>query len=538
MTRTTRLGSFIALLLAVAMSDAAAWDARAQRTIAYMSLQVIQEDYPDILRQYDRDILRGAKTGYEEFADTMPLSDADDAVAAVGAQIQLLRNVREYGVNSYFAFRMGVLSSLVADVMVPFGFAWTPQEQSIQARMEEDIEAHLDNYRYVRADSRRTYVRNAQAYFYEKRRFHNENKQIIAEDYTSGAGYAGLLRNAGQDYFNKAINAVADTWHTVLRSQADATDQEASPTMLTWYFVKEIAYFLEVQENFQRANRAYELFQRKNPGILRAYEEVGDLYYAFGSEQAVERGVNEWKLAYSLRGSRRKNVGEKLSAHYMRVGREYFDKERYDDTDLPNALDAFQEALKYNRADTEAADYVQQVNRKIKEREELRELYLEIISKAEAIREEASRAALEGDYGTAIIQYRKGINLFESVGDEFDNLAETADSGVSDLTKDMDQVIQEIINKATGALDEGEAARDDRRYDEAIRAFERVPSILDEIPEDVSQSQLEDKRDLQEMSEQKIQEAKREKAEFERRQREAQQAQQAGGGGGGGGGGG
>lgn len=520
MTRIAHLATLTVVIWGLTASEASAWGERAHRSIAYMALQVIERDYPGMLRDFDRDIVRGAQAGYEELADDHPMSTETDVMVAINTQVQLMREVRRYGIGSYFAYRMGILSALTADLMIPFGHAWNSSEEYLRDRISADIDKHLDGYKFVRGRDRRTYIRNTLAYFAEMRTFYEDNKRIIAEDYRSGAGYTGLMREAGPNYFNKAITAVADVWHTVLRTQADASDRPASRTLLTWYFVKEIRYMLEVKSSLHHADLAHRHFQMVNPGILPAYEEVGDIYYQFGTEEATARAVTEWRTAFSLPGAERPRVGQKLSQHFMRVGRGYFEKDRYSDTDLPNALDAFQQALSYDRQNSEAATLIQQVNRKIEERRELYQLYLEIISKAEAIREEATRAALNKEYGTAIARLRKGVSLFDGVGDEFPDLYDTAKRGTTEMRKEIESVIQEVLTRASEAIDEGDTARDNRDYPKAISAYERVQGILAEVPEDAGQTLLEDKAELEQLAQRKVRETKEEQADFERRQRE------------------
>ena len=98
-----------------------AWGLRAQQSITAMALQVLKEKYPTTLRpqgvtgsDFSEDVLRGSKDGWAILAPNTPLESEGEVIQAVGAEIQLMRTVREYGPTSYFAYRMGVLSSLVA----------------------------------------------------------------------------------------------------------------------------------------------------------------------------------------------------------------------------------------------------------------------------------------------------------------------------------------------------------------------------------------------------------------------------------------
>jgi hypothetical protein len=537
MTRFFQLATVVGFVTLLSMADASAWGPRAQRSISYMALQVLQKDYPDVLRDYHQDIIRGAEDGFGVIAETLPLHSDTDAMVAVGAQMLLLREVRNFGVDEYFAYRMGVLASLTSDILMPYGFAWSPEEERLQAVIGQDVDEHIESFAMDQGAGPRTYLRNSLAYFAEHRRFLEENERIIAEDYRSGLGYRGLLREGAPKYFNRCINAVADVWHTVLRTESDSSDRPASREMLTWYFAREIEYMLNVKKNFRKADLAFNNFQDVNPGIMESYDQVGDLYYAFDSDDSIRRAVDTWRLAYSLPGAVRDRVGAKLSQHFMNVGISFFEKEKYNDEDLPSALTAFQESLSYDRENASAAGYIQQVNRKIEERAELRRLYEEMLSSAESIRAKAGRATLDGDYGSAIAELRNAIKLLDGLGDEFPSIYASAQSSASGMRKEISNVLQEIIGRATAAIDEGDGARDSRNYEAAIRSYAQVEIVLDEIPEDASQSFLEDKAELLLLAQTKTEEAKREQADYERRQREAAQQPGAAAGGAGGAGG-
>ncbi len=525
MKRISKLLVLSALVWAVAAPQASAWGPRAQRSIAYMALQVIQKDHPDLLREYETDLLRGSEEGYAAITDAFPLNSDGESVVGVGLQIRLLRETRELGVGSYFAYRMGVLATLTADVLLPYGFAWTPQEQALRDRIAEDIDAHLDDFRYAGRSSRRTYVRHVRAYFAERRTFFEDNKTLIADDYSAGLGYAGFLSEAAPAYFQRAVEAVADVWYTVLRTEADPSDEELSRPLMTWYLVREIEYLLQVKKNLVQTDVTYAHFEKTNPGIMEAYEKVADLYYTFGTDAAIERAVREWRVAHGLGGPNRDRVGRKLASHYLSVGRRYLEsgvKPRANETDLPNALQAFQDALYFDRGNADAAGGVQQTNKAIEERRELYDMYMEIIANAERVREEAGRAFTEGDYGAAITTYRKAVSLFESVGDDFEKQAITAKEGASGVKKEIAKVVQTVIDKATEAIDAGDRAREDRKYDEAIRLYAQVEIVLSEIPADEQSAELvEDKNELLAMAQEKTVLAKREQADAIARAAEA-----------------
>ena len=140
-----RLG--IALTLVVVTSQAFAWGPRAQRTITGMAIQVIQHKYPGTFQpgesNYKIDVMRGAEAGMAVVAETLPIHSQEEAIQAVAIQIALLRDIRPTGAGSYFAFRMGVLSALISDIMLPYGLAWTPEDRALQQKIQADINDNL-----------------------------------------------------------------------------------------------------------------------------------------------------------------------------------------------------------------------------------------------------------------------------------------------------------------------------------------------------------------------------------------------------------
>lgn len=534
MMRFVRITLLVGLALSLVADAAHAWGPRAQRTIAYMALQVIQPDFPNLLREYEDDVLRGCEEGYGVLGEGIPLNSDSEVVDAIIAQIILLRGLRENGVGSYYAYRMGVLAAMVSDVMLPYGFAWTATDKALRDRVAEDIDKHLDSYSYNVDAVKRTFIATPRVYFTENRSFFHDNKELIADDYARGIGYRGFLLKAGPEYFKKSVSAVADVWYTILQHLVQVPDQPVSRSAQALYFVDEVEYLLTVKKNYAQACIAYDHFEGANTGAPEPIERVGDLFYAFGSEQAIRRAVSEYRTAYELAGANREQVGKKLAGHYLVVGKKLLEsgqKPRALETDLPNALQSFQEALLFDRYSEEAASLVQEANKAIERRAELFKMNQDIIANAERMREEAARAFSELDYGTAISTYKNAIALFEGVGEDFEKQATTAKDGISAVKKDIAKVLQTIIDKATEAIDAGERAREQREYDTAIGSYGQVEVILSEIPDDGENSKLaEDKTELINMARTKIEETKKEQADYVERMRQAQQNPPAAGG--------
>lgn len=519
--KTQLLRLSVVLTLVIAIGPAFAWGPRAQRTITGMAIQVIQSKYPGTFRpgdsDYTRDVLKGAEAGWSVIAKSLPINSDAEAVQAVASEIELLRDVRSFGAGSYFAYRLGALSSLIADIMLPYGLAWDEADEAMKAKIDLDIEENLNAYRYTSSSTERTLILNATEYFGDQMHFYPDNKMIVADDYKRGRGYSGLLKQSSKAHFEAAISAVADAWYTILTAESKSKSSKTSD-LLARYFVDEIAYQLSEKQNFHQAGVVYENLETLSSSNAHFFEEIGDLYYAFDTKESAERSVKEWKRAFELGGENREAVSKKISDHFLREGREYLElaaEKGAGETELPSALAAFKEALQFNRTSDEAADLIQDTNLKIKERDERREMIVDIIAKAAQVQEEAQNHATGGNYGNAIGEFNKAKEILSAVDDEFTDQADIAKDMVDTITKNVSKAISDVQEQAGAAIEKGEALEEQHKYDEAIQQYTLVPTIVSVIPEDHNNTATQDKKDIIVLSETKIAEATNNKARYE-----------------------
>jgi len=532
MTRTTQfLRICIVLAVTIAVGQAQAWGPRAQRAITGMAIQVIQSKFPGTFRpgdtlgrfapgqtNYEQDVLKGAEAGWDVIAKDVPINNSEEAVLAVAAQIHLLAEVRPYGAGSYFAFRLGALSALISDIMLPYGLAWTPEEQRIQKMVQADIEKHLTRYGYTNHDTKRTLMTNPTEYFRAQQHFYADNKMLIADDYKRGRGYDGLLKESSKSHFEGAIEAIADAWYTIMETGGSRRAAVANDDLLAKYFVDEIAYQLQEKKNIHQAGMVYENLASLNSTDPEVYERVGDLYYAFDTRKSTERSVREWRIAYELSGANRESVSMKISDHFLREGREYLDEaseKGKGETELPAALAAFKKALQYNRTSETAADLIQNTNKRISERNERREMIIDIIASAESTREQADTLAAAGNYGNAIPSYKQAIEILAAVDDEFTDQFDLSKELTQTINKSVSTAIANIQESASAAIDEGEKLEEQHKYDDAIKAYGRVAVLVTMIPDDHNKTTTQDKNDVIELAKKKIEEAERTKTQWE-----------------------
>jgi len=521
--------------------DAQAWGPKAMRSITAMSLQVLKNDYSDVFRpggivgvNFEKDVLSGSADGWQILAKFTPLNSDAEVVEAVASEIQLLREARTYGPTSYFAYRMGVLSSLTAHIMMPYGFVWTAEDQEMRRKVVTDLEQQVDSFHFRVPKKNRDFIRNAGTFFQEKRSSFAEDKRLIAHDYRIGKNYNGYLKQGGQAYFIRAVETVADVWNTVLQHEDTVRAfglSRPSDRSLAWYFVQEMEYLLNVKDNMTQVEIVYKNFEKVGVGMTDAMEYIGDMLYAYPQKSVKLRGVAEWQKAFDMGGKDRLHLGSKLSAHYMQEGNDYLAHAAQPDaeeTDLNNAKRAFEDALNYDRSNEAAAKLIQETDVAIRERNERLEVVLSIIATGERIHEEANRYREMQDFANAISTYRQAIGFFDAVDDEFKVHANTARENVRRLRREISDLINEVLDAASQVIDEGDRARDNNQFDEASNKYQSVSRIVSVISEDESATVLRDKQEVIDLAGRKLEESNVQKLRYEQMlQEQAQQAQAA-----------
>lgn len=532
---TKRLAATFAVFLALpllAPAPARAWETKSMQAVGAMAMQMLKGDYSDVFRpggavgpNFEKDVLAGARDGYRKLGDSVPLGSDAEVVEAVANEIALLRAARKYGPTAYFAYRMGLLGSLTANAMLPFGFAWTEEERALRQRMVADIEKNINGYSFSPTTGRLQILCDAQAYFRTRQSFLAEDKDMIRHDYQLGRGYEGFLRQGGPAYFTKTVEAVADVWNTVLNNDSACPSPLPRPSdrALTWYFVSEMEFLVGVKDSVRQAQFVYESFEKVNPRIPESYVRVGDIFYAHNSREARERGVLEWQKAYSLGGPGRSEVGKKLSAHFVAEGRFYLDKAGKpgaEDTDLPNALNALERGLDFDRTNAEVASLIEETNKAIVARNERLETTINIIANGEKIRAEADNFRDRKDFANAIKTYRQATGFFEAVDGEFREQSNTAKENVRRLQTAIREVIDDILDTASAAIDEGDRSKDSNRFEDAVSKYDQVATIVSVIPDDERQSVQEQKEKLIQLAANKKEEAKVAKIRYEQAMQE------------------
>lgn len=511
-----------ATLVGAIAPEAGAWGDRAKRSIAMMSLQVVKQDYPNAFQSgdsnYERDVVVGSNAGIEALSDSFSMASDEAIVRSIGTEIELLRNVRQYGAGSYFAYRMGALSSVISDLMLPYGIPRTAEEERLARQIKTDIDERLPTYNYVPGQRTREFVREPIQYFARRRTFVDDDLRIVAQDYRNGRGYEGFLKDGGPAYFSRCVDAVSDVWHTILREASDPSQGDASRRMLTWYFVDEVGYLLREKGNVYAADRAYDNFMKVNQNLADPFESIGDQFYELGTEQGVKRAVREWRVAHNMGGENRNRVAGKLSKHFLEEGRTFFARTQApgaSESDYTNALRSFEQALEFNRTSDEAAELIQDTNVAIQERNERFQTTVEFISKAEQIREKADNMKNSEDFGNAIQTYRSAIIPYEAVSEEFSDQYKQAQDAISAIRNEVSSVLNSVLSQASDLIEEGDRNVEEFKFEDAIAKYERVPSVLSIVSDEETNTMVDRRNELLNLAQTKVDDAKRQKLQYE-----------------------
>jgi len=544
MTRNAwRISLVLTILVGMAAFDAAAWGPRAQRAITGTAIQVIRRTYSNAFKSYDwnyeEDVLRGALAGPHFLNNGQPFPNDKEAIEALENEIRLLRHVRRHGVGSYFSFHMGALGALAADIMLPFALD-KDGPGSLRAKVEADIDAHVGQYGFTTGEKTRKFIRSAREYVGLRREFFEENRRMIADDYRRGNGHEGYLKNGGQAFFARAVVVAADAWHSVLKVTNEYGDVPPSERTVMWYLIDEMRFLLQQKGNLHQAQKAYADFAKLDPDSMEAYERVGDLFYAFGSDtrqdkaarkEARDRAVREWRIAHDAAGPTRRRIGKKLSDHYITIGEAYLGQGLVPggtDEDLANALNAFNEALEFDQTNDLAATRINETNVAIAERKEHRQLNLNMIASAQKVMVQAEKARVDGAFGNAIATYNKAAGLLATIGPTFPDQEGQAKQAIREINKNITDIINEVLDAASDAIDRGDKLVDEHDFTGGVAAYQSVPGVLSVIPDDETTTVGKDKRELIDTSLKKIDDAKLAEQrwkELERRREEAARAQ-------------
>ena len=498
-----RFSVFMVCVL-LAAQDAFAWGSHSRKVITLGSLQLFREKYPEVFSagaiSYEADLIRGADDGAAIYQDIYALNTDQQTIEAVSNEIVLLRTARDYGAGSYFAYRMGALSSLVSEIMIPYGVPFSPEDARLNDLASADLDAHIGEYSFSPKRGPFRFVRSAETYIGANRPFYPDDLDLIRNDYRGdGEGYEGFLDAAGQVYLERSIAATVDIWYSIYTVDERVFARGSSDRMLAFYFVEEIAYLLRVKQSMEHAERAYRLFESVNTDLMEANQRIGDLFYEMGTPESKARAIREWKIAHRSTGSYRRSASKRLSRHFLGAGNDFLRKATgpsASETDFGDALRSFRLALRYDGTNEIAASRISDTSSAITERSELYANQERIINNSLIVMQQAERSRLDRDYGNALTAYNSALIMLDQVNSEFSDLKTAASDQLREIKKSMKDVVADVVDAASDRIDAGDTAARSRNYDEALKQYTLVASIVSAIPLDEGSATAQRVQDL------------------------------------------
>jgi len=366
-----------------------------------------------LLQPFEQQLLDGATAGDEVVARYFTAGTVTESARAVAYEISLLQKAKRSGVDEYIAYRLGVLSQIVADLNQPFGEAeprsgYDPEEiAELRRQYELDVDVALQGVEY--GYKRRKPVYDAEAYFLAARRYLQHAEYFLAQDYMQGEGFGEYGQRSLNLYFDNAVNAVADVWFTVLGNTRLGQFVEPQSGALRQFRIKAVRYFLEIGQDKKAADTVAEL---ENEGLVDVQTEkrIADAYFETSRQSRAIDGylrVLEQEPNWPEVRSRVSNYYYALGAAYMKGGL------------LEEAKSAFQNVLTSDPQFRPARFALDTTIGLIAARNERLSQLRSRIRTAQTFETRAARSADDRNYAGAIGYLRQASGIYSEVTSEF-----------------------------------------------------------------------------------------------------------------------
>ena len=403
------------MLLGAAVSVcAAAWEPVTQQAVVTTAMHVLSKEGVVQLSKLERDVRAGASAP-PEMIEGLYGGLAMGKVRAIEAEMHVLAAVRAGGgVGPYYAYRLGALGRLVAEITAPLADEATVYRERYYA----DV---ASNFRQVPLKLSQRKLVDPVPYFDRVKGQANTRRELIVRDYQEGIGFNGMARAALSDDYSRSVAAVADVWHTVVTS--GAVHAGVSDVQLRDYVVNAMAYYvgrrnpLEIDSNQQRLARLV-------PSRPDLDKQIGDMFFEAGY---FDRAIRQYNKVLRAQPARR-DVVEKLAQYYMIMGNDALAEER-----LEVAHDAYAKALEVDPLHTTAEGKRLETVRLIAQRDTRLETARRLVQEAVQLETEAERLAMRDRYADAIDALKEARGLYEDVTDEFAAEFRAAAAGLGNI---------------------------------------------------------------------------------------------------------
>lgn len=430
--------ALMAVAFMVCAGVSVAWGPRTQMVVVNTALNLMSREQSLPLTRLQRDIRAGAALDDAELHALYP-DLADNPMRAIENEMALLTAARQPSLDAYYAFRLGALGKVVASATAPMRKA----DEMARAQYYEDADAAVESGALSPASRR---VFETMTAFERVMREAAAADDLIEREYREGVGFRGAAASRLAADVSRSVNAVADTWWTIITSRA--IPGNISEAQLQRYVVHAYGYRIE-RGNLAEIDAAEKYYANLTPFTPDMRARIGDMLYEAGFR---ERAIREYE-AVLAEAPERRDVVEKIGAYYMDIGEEALRNEKLED-----AHAAFERALEANPLHPTAEQHRLEVAAMIRERDARQEEYQALLRQADELRDLAEQEASRARYAEAVALLQQSEAAYRSVGDEFPMEGQRRARGLRDTGHRLRELKQSLLNNVLAFSGAGFAA--------------------------------------------------------------------------------
>lgn len=427
MRRLGWLGCVALIMLAIAR-PAFAWGPVARASLTSMGVHILSQDGSIPLKKLQTYVHQGARLTERERRELFPTFEFD-SVHVIENEMYLLQSLRGERVDPYFAYRLGVLGSLVAQATGPM-VAANPRHA---ARYDADVDREIGG---VRVNPSNRMLVDPAAYFLFARKQAQDSGVTIEKDYQSGAGFNGFARAVLFQDVGRSVAAIADVWYTIFAT--DVAFVNVSRGAMRKYTLGAIQFYLDHSKIVEAAD-AYARVQSLHMLTPDLQKDVGDLYFEVGQ---FERAMEEYRKVLEVQPQRH-DVMKKVASFYEQGGDKALEEGRLED-----ARDAFAQALLSDPLHPRAQRRLQESESRIIARDERHLAARMGNANGQELEAQAEEAVLRKNYAQAIVYLKEGEKEYAAVGAEFPKQAQSARIGLRSTRIRIRELKEELILNA------------------------------------------------------------------------------------------
>ena len=448
--RTASLILIATLLLAV---PSEAWGPKTQRAIGLAAARVLTNESIARLSKLESDVVAGSSVS-QEIAVSLSPGFASAPLQAIQTEMQLLTTVRGKSIDAYFAYRLGVLGQMVAELTAPLADA----SPSIRDRYNSDVDGAIDQV-LLKLSARK--VVDPDTYFSRLQRMANVRKDLIVRDYKEGAGFTNLAKASLAEDVSRSVDAVADVWSMILgRSVVHAAVSEGQ---VRQYIVGAMAYYIqrgntaEIRGTFDRLTNLV----TQTPDMAK---QIGDMFY---DAALYDYAVREYRVVLAADPGR-KDVLDRLASYYVKLGDTAMEKSRlqdaYDQYSKASETDPFHPTAEKKRLEAKA---------KLEDRETRGQAARASLDEAVALRTEADNLINQRKFGEALSVLQRSQEAYAAVPEEFAAEYLSASNGKNDVLARLNELRGKLVENAQTLSGTGFMAGASRMAERHQREFDQ-----------------------------------------------------------------